>query len=91
MELLKRADVQKTPDVIVGFRPDDADAFERIRCPLCSWQPTPSSTWCCRGEDTPEPAFDGCRTIWNTFTTRGRCPGCRHQWRWTYCLRCHGW
>jgi hypothetical protein len=91
MELLKKADVQKTPDVVVGFRPDDEDAFERIRCPLCSWQPTPSSTWRCWGEDTPEPPFNWCRTTWNTFTTHGRCPGCQHQWRWTSCLRCHGW
>ena len=42
-------------------------------------------------EDTPEPPFDGCGTSWNTFLTRGRCPGCRHQWQWTSCLRCHGW
>ena len=91
MELLKRADVQKTPDAIIGLRPDDEDAFERIRCPLCAWQPTPSSSWCCQGEGTPEPPFDWCLTTWNTFTTRGRCPGCRHQWRWTSCLRCHGW
>jgi hypothetical protein len=35
--------------------------------------------------------FDGCGARWNTFTTRGKCPGCRHQWQWTSCLRCLGW
>ena len=28
---------------------------------------------------------------WNTFETRGKCPDCAHQWRWTSCLRCEGW
>jgi hypothetical protein len=26
--------------------------------------------------------------VWNTFETRGRCPGCRKQWRVTVCLAC---
>ena len=34
---------------------------------------------------------DACGTAWNTFATRGRCPGCAHQWRWTSCLRCDQW
>ena len=66
----------------------DQEAFNRIRCPLCTWQPSPSSRWCCDCVGTPEPAFEGCGTVWNTFATRGRCPGCHHQWRWTSCLRC---
>ena len=37
---------------------------------------------------TPEPFFEACGTVWNTFATHGRCPGCSHQWRWTTCLRC---
>ena len=41
--------------------------------------------------DTPEPPFDFCLTSWNTFATHGRCPGCRHQWIWTSCLRCEEW
>jgi hypothetical protein len=69
----------------------DDSAFERIRCPHCAWQPSPSSTWACDGRDGEAPGFSGCGTIWNTFTTRGRCPGCSHQWRWTSCLRCGGW
>jgi hypothetical protein len=39
----------------------------------------------------PEYFDGGCGTTWNTFTTRGLCPGCGHQWRWTTCLACHGW
>jgi hypothetical protein len=88
---LKKADVQKTPDIVIAFAPDDEDAFEKIRCPLCQWQPSPSSTWSCYGRNTPEPPFAWCGTSWNTFTTHGRCPGCQHQWQWTSCLRCHGW
>jgi hypothetical protein len=65
------------------------EEFNRIRCPLCAWQPTPSSRWCCEVGGTPEPFFEGCGMIWNTFSTRGRCPRCSHQWRWTSCLRCH--
>jgi len=75
----------------IDLRLDDEDAFGRIRCPLCGWQPTPSSMWCCHVSRTPEPFFEGCGTMWNTFSTRGRCPGCAHQWRWTTCLRCEGW
>src|SRR5262245_20048283 len=67
------------------------DAFSRIRCPLCHWRPSASSMWSCHGQGTPEPPFDGCGTSWNTFDTRGRCPGCSHQWRWTTCLRCQQW
>jgi len=91
MELLKKTDPQKDVEAFILFGPDDAAAFERIRCPLCSWRPTASSSWSCRADDTPEPPFDWCGTQWNTFTTRGRCPGCLHQWRWTSCLRCAGW
>src|SRR5687767_7034650 len=65
--------------------------FGRIRCPLCHWQPSPSSLWCCDGTRGPEPFFGGCGALWNTFSTRGRCPGCAHQWKWTSCLHCQGW
>jgi hypothetical protein len=40
---------------------------------------------------SPEPPFKGCGTVWNTFLTKGRCPGCSHQWRWTSCLQCQQW
>ena len=68
---------------------DDKEAFSGIRCPICSWRPAASSRWYCYCEGTPEPFFKGCGTAWNTFATRGRCPGCSHQWLWTTCLQCH--
>ena len=76
-------------DVIVET-PDrrDATGEDDIRCPLCDWRPSPSSRWSCDCTDTPEPVFQSCGTVWNTFRTRGRCPGCQHQWRWTTCLAC---
>jgi hypothetical protein len=65
--------------------------FSRIRCPLCKWQPKSSHRWFCAPRDYPEYFDDGCGACWNTFSTRGRCPGCDHQWRWTACLNCQGW
>ena len=70
---------------------DEDEGFSRIRCPLCQWTPTASSVWSCQSFGTPEPFFGGCGTVWNTFSTGGKCPGCSHQWRWTSCLRCQGW
>jgi hypothetical protein len=68
----------------------DETGAPRIRCPLCGWQPTASSRWTCECRGTPEPPFACCGAVWNTFATRGRCPGCGHQWIWTSCLRCGG-
>jgi hypothetical protein len=70
---------------------DREGPLQAIRCPLCEWKPSRSSQWCCYALGTPEPLFDSCETVWNTFLTRGRCPGCRHQWQWTSCHRCGGW
>ncbi|MFN8003077.1 MAG: hypothetical protein U0X75_18915 [Acidobacteriota bacterium] len=67
---------------------DDESPHSRIRCPLCKWQPRASDRWFC-GYSGPPENFIGCGTAWNTFDTRGVCPGCQHQWRWTACLRCH--
>ena len=75
--------------VVPSLREDNV--FSRVRCPLCAWRPNPSSRWCCDPSATPEPYFAGCGTLWNTFSTRGQCPGCDHQWRWTSCLQCEGW
>jgi hypothetical protein len=61
----------------------------RIRCPRCEWEPLSSSRWSCERIGTPEPPFPACGTVWNTFETRGRCPGCGHQWFWTTCHQCH--
>jgi hypothetical protein len=62
-----------------------------IRCPSCGWRPVPSSRWMCVDTQAPEHFAPGCGTSWNTFDTRGCCPGCIHQWQWTACLACHGW
>jgi hypothetical protein len=86
--LLKREPVTDQGIVTVIIPADSDDRFNRIRCPLCSWQPKPTSVWCCSCLSTPEPFFPACGTVWNTFSTRGRCPGCSHQWKWTTCLRC---
>ena len=64
------------------------DGFRGIRCPLCGWRPVASSRWMCSCIVTPEPYFESCGYVWNTFETRGRCPGCGHQWHWTTCQRC---
>jgi hypothetical protein len=74
--------VVSTPDS--GHETADDD----ILCPRCDWRPSSGSRWCCSCESTPEPPFDACGTVWNTFETRGRCPGCQHQWQWTTCLSC---
>jgi hypothetical protein len=52
----------------------------RIYCPLCTWEPHPDDRWVCA---------PGCFTVWNTFETRARCPGCAKQWRFTACHACH--
>ena len=70
---------------------DQEEGTGRIRCPLCEWQPTPATLWACESYGTPEPYFGGCGTLWNTFATRGKCPGCAHQWVWTSCPNCHQW
>ena len=63
----------------------------RIRCPHCRWQPERGSRWLCYPAGAPEFFFGGCGASWNTFDTRGRCPGCSHQWRFTSCLACSKW
>jgi hypothetical protein len=50
-----------------------------IYCPHCHCEPPADARWMC------EP---GCATVWNTFWTRGLCPGCGKQWEWTQCLAC---
>ncbi len=70
---------------------DEGPDFKRIRCPLCRWHPNASSRWVCSYCPDPENFHGGCHAVWNTFETRGLCPGCGHQWRWTACLSCHRW
>lgn len=70
---------------------DESSNLKRISCPHCKWQPKDSSTWYCCNCDFPEFFYNGCGTAWNTFNTKGKCPGCQHQWRWTSCLSCGKW
>jgi len=86
-----KKDVSLDDRIVTAFTVDDAEAFTGIRCPLCAWQPDARSRWCCYSDGSPEPPFESCLTVWNTFSTRGRCPGCNHQWCWTSCLKCEGW
>jgi hypothetical protein len=70
---------------------EDGPELGGIRCPRCKWRPRSSSLWYCGDCWEPERFLEGCGTEWNTFHTRGRCPGCMHQWRWTSCLSCEEW
>lgn len=53
-----------------------------IYCPHCGWRPRAEDRWEC------EPV---CGTAWNTFWTRGVCPGCAKHWPHTQCLECGEW
>ncbi|MDQ3634556.1 MAG: hypothetical protein M3405_08620 [Acidobacteriota bacterium] len=86
--------LQKNPEVeqiIVEKLKEDGTDFSSIRCPHCKWQPKASNTWFCSDCDFPEYFYGGCETAWNTFSTHGKCPGCKYQWRWTSCLSCSEW
>ena len=62
---------------------DDEDMdFSGVRCPACKWRPTRDDKWSCA---------PGCGEVWNTFATRGECPGCQRRWPRTQCMRCGEW
>ena len=93
-----RVPLPSSPFAVTAFKPENLkpdlqrDAGlspARIRCPLCSWQPSPSSRWHCMQMGPPENFSGGCGHSWNTFDTRGVCPGCTYQWRHTWCFGCH--
>jgi len=88
LPVLAKSDRPSDPAIVTTPRHRTQSGDDAIRCPLCGWRPTSASRWCCDCLDTPEPFFHGCGTVWNTFATRGRCPGCHHQWQWTTCLSC---
>lgn len=52
-----------------------------IFCPQCTWRPRAEDRWQC---------VPSCGTVWNTFWTRGVCPGCGIAWHKTQCLACGG-
>jgi hypothetical protein len=72
--------LQRVPEEELLTGLTDDDRFRRIRCPLCAWRPVASSRWFCT-------QCNDCS--WNTFDTRGKCPKCAYQWRYTACLSCH--
>jgi hypothetical protein len=76
---------------IIDKSDDEEPGHGRIRCPFCRWQPDAGSYWVCADCPYPENFLGGCGAEWNTFDTRGLCPGCGHQWRWTGCLSCERW
>ena len=85
-------DSRHTEQIVIAVtRSDEDDEFEGIRCPHCRWRPSSTDRWCCYSNGGPEPPFRSCGSSWNTFSTKGRCPGCGHQWEWTLCLRCLEW
>ncbi|MDQ3800088.1 MAG: hypothetical protein M3384_11585 [Acidobacteriota bacterium] len=85
----KSADFDKYSETGERTKNRSGTDFSRIRCPLCRWQPRASSRWCCVADGGyPHFFYGGCGAVWNTFETRGLCPGCNHQWTWTDCLRC---
>lgn len=82
----------ETEEILKKLAEDDEKTdFQKIRCPICKWQPNASSRWYCADCDFPENFSGGCGAMWNTFETRGKCPACAHQWIWTSCLACGGW
>src|SRR5262245_51967977 len=95
MSTLKRGelphDIPKIIDKLKDKLKDDAPDFRNIRCPYCQWQPSPLSLWRCVDQGHPEYFAGGCGTTWNTFITRGCCPGCSHHWHYTACLQCANW
>jgi hypothetical protein len=88
LQLLKRSDGPVLPVIVTDDDLKSLDKSDQIRCPKCEWVPPDGSRWCCDHRHTPEPPFASCGTVWHTFSTRGRCPGCAHQWQWTSCLAC---
>ena len=53
-----------------------------IYCPKCEYHPRAEDAWVCA---------PGCGTVWNTFETGGRCPGCAKRWTETCCPACLRW
>ena len=90
---LRRFRFRDEPEDFTGVILEDADDEEvpGIRCPLCKWRPLRSDLWMCWDCGHPEYFYGGCGTEWNTFETRGVCPTCRHQWKWTSCYQCFMW
>ena len=66
----------------------------RIRCPRCGWTPRSGDRWLCTctlDSSLYKRGMCTCGHAWNTFDTRGRCPGCGRRWLHTQCLSCGAW
>jgi hypothetical protein len=99
---MQRADIGKggrVPKPVTAFRPeglppetfqddDPVTGGAHIQCPACQWKPDKQSRWFCISMGAPENFSSGCGHGWNTFDTRGTCPGCKYQWRHTTCMSC---
>jgi hypothetical protein len=48
------------------------------RCPICGWVPFGLEVWKCKE----------CGFVWDSFSTAGICPRCRHEHEETACVRC---
>ena len=88
LPILAKSGGASAPVVVTTSESGDQTADDEILCPRCGWRPAAASRWHCACLGTPEPFFEACGAVWNTFDTRGRCPGCQHQWQWTTCLSC---
>ena len=83
LELLKKHGPDPEQELIDALQAAEEKPevpYDGIRCPRCGWRPTASSRWQC---------LQPCFHVWNTFDTRGHCPGCGYQWLQTQCLACH--
>jgi len=87
----KKLEAEDAFEEALSLDEDEGPEFGRIRCPVCRWRPRASDLWECGDCGHPEYFYGGCGTQWNTFDTRGLCPGCGHRWRWTFCLSCWEW
>jgi hypothetical protein len=58
---------------------DNRQGRRDIHCPACTYRPRPEDRWDC---------LPRCGTLWNTFWTRGVCPGCGIEWPKTQCPSC---
>jgi hypothetical protein len=57
----------------------EVQAEPEIFCPACGYRPGHEDRWNC---------VPSCGTVWNTFWTRGVCPGCSVKWPKTQCPSC---
>jgi hypothetical protein len=51
---------------------------QEYRCPNCGWIPFALPAWKCKS----------CHSVWDYFSTEGRCPRCEHQHEEAACVRC---